>query len=361
MRMPRSVSSLIVVTCFSLDVLACGTTDPSASNGESRAGAGGESKTASGQAGGSGSGGQPLSAGGASSGFGGTTLTAGASNAAGAMTGNGTSGGASGQTGNGTSGGASGQAGNGTSGGASGQTGNGTSGGAGGLAGNGGTGGQGASLLVFSRTAAFRHASIPAGVGALTKLAADQGWRVAATEDASRFTDSGLAAYNVVVFLSTTGDVLNADQQAAFERFIRGGKGFVGIHAASDTEYDWPWYGELVGAYFREHPAVQAANVLVEDSTNPATTGLPNPWRRTDEWYAFRSNPRPNVHVLLSLDETSYTPGKATMNGDHPIAWCHEFDGGRAFYTALGHTNESFSDPLFIKQIAGAVSWVRAR
>jgi type 1 glutamine amidotransferase len=231
-------------------------------------------------------------------------------------------------------------------------------GGAAAQAGVGGDGPREVSLLVFSRTVEYRHDSIPAGVQALTKLASDRGWQLAATEDASKFSDAGLASYNAVIFLSTTGDVLDDAEQAAFERFIRAGKGFIGIHSATDTEYDWAWYGGLVGAYFREHPAVQAANVVVEDSQNPATAALPNPWPRSDEWYAFKSNPRPNVHVLLSLDEHSYTPGSANMNGDHPVAWCHEYDGGRAFYTALGHTSESFSDPLFMGQLAGAVAWV---
>ena len=217
------------------------------------------------------------------------------------------------------------------------------------------------SLLVFSRTVGYRHDSIAAGVQSMTKLAADHGWTLAATEDASRFTDATLAGYDAVVFLSTTGDVLNDAQQAAFERFIRAGNGFIGIHSATDTEYDWAWYGGLVGAYFREHPAVQPASVVVEDATNPATLALPNPWRRTDEWYSFKSNPRPDVHVLLSLDESSYAPGASNMSGDHPIAWCHEYDGGRAFYSALGHTSESYSDPVFMAQLAGAVTWVRAR
>lgn len=222
------------------------------------------------------------------------------------------------------------------------------------------TAGDGASLLVFSRTAAYRHDSIPVGIRALSKLASERGWQLSATEDPRKFSDAGLAAYDVVVFLSTTGDVLDDAQQAAFERFIRSGKGFIGIHSASDTEYDWPWYGDLVGAYFREHPSIQAADVIVEDAQNPATTQLPTRWRIRDEWYAFQSNPRANVHVLLSLDEDSYAPGVANMNGDHPIAWCHEFDGGRAFYTALGHTSESYADPLFMGQLAGAVGWVLA-
>lgn len=215
-----------------------------------------------------------------------------------------------------------------------------------------------ASLLIFSRTAAYRHDSIPAGIEALTRLASEHGWKAAATEDGSQFTDSGLAGYDAVIFLSTTGDVLNDEQQAAFERFIRAGHGFVGIHAASDTEYDWPWYGELVGAYFREHPSVQAADVVVEDASSAATSGLPKRWNRTDEWYSFRENPRQNVHVLLSLDEGSYDPGASNMAGDHPVAWYHEHDGGRAFYTALGHTNESYADPLFLGHVAGGIGWV---
>ncbi|HEY3253359.1 MAG TPA: ThuA domain-containing protein [Polyangiaceae bacterium] len=326
-------ASLLLWLSFALGALACGGTHDAPSGGaQSGAGAGGSSPSAGGGTAGdaskpttgagggdrqdsAGSGGAVPAAGGAANGLGGTTATAGAPT------------------------GAAGS-------------------GEGGAAGNGATR---VSLLVFSRTAAYRHDSIPAGVQALTKLAMSRSWQLAATEDPSRFSDAGLAPYNVVIFLSTTGDVLDDTQQAAFERFIRSGKGFIGIHSATDTEYDWAWYGALVGAYFREHPAVQAANVLVEDATNPATAGLPNPWHRTDEWYAFKSNPRPNVHVLLSLDESSYTPGSANMNGDHPIAWCHEYDGGRAFYTALGHTSESFSDPLFMGQLEGAVGWVLAR
>lgn len=217
------------------------------------------------------------------------------------------------------------------------------------------------SLLIFSKTAEYRHDSIPAGIQGLTQLAIAQGWATTATEDASRFNDSELGQYAAVIFLSTTGDVLDADQQAAFERFIRTGHGFVGIHAASDTEYDWAWYGNLVGAYFREHPAVQAADLLVEDAAGAATTSLPTPWRRTDEWYAFRANPRQNVHVLLSLDETSYAPGEANMGGDHPVAWRHEHDGGRGFYTALGHTSESYSDPLFLAHVSAGIEWVLAK
>lgn len=217
------------------------------------------------------------------------------------------------------------------------------------------------SVLVFSKTAAYRHDSIPDGIAALTNASADAGYTMAASEDASLFTDDGLAKLDVVVFLSTTGDILDDDQQAAFERFIERGGGFVGIHSASDTEYDWPFYGGLVGAYFREHPDVQPATLDVEAPDDPTMLGVPAPWTRTDEWYAFQSNPRPNVEVLMTLDESSYDPGTATMGGDHPITWCHEYEGGRAFYTALGHTPESYSDPIFVGILTRAIRWAGGR
>jgi len=182
-----------------------------------------------------------------------------------------------------------------------------------------------------------------------------------ATEDAGFFIDTELAEFDVVVFLSTTGNVLDDTQQAAFERFIRAGNGFVGIHAASDTEYDWPFYGGLVGAYFREHPAIQAATLEVEDAAHATMMGVPSPWMRTDEWYSFKSNPRPNVHVLMTLDEGSYSPGSSAMGADHPITWLHEYEGGRAFYTALGHTAESYTDPSFMRMLTQAISWAAER
>lgn len=216
-------------------------------------------------------------------------------------------------------------------------------------------------VLVFSKTAGYHHDSIPDGQAALANVAASSGWTLTTTDDAAVFTDGGLEALDVVVFLSTTGDVLDADQQAAFERFIGAGKGFVGIHSASDTEYDWPFYGELVGAYFREHPAIQAADLKLEDPNDPTTAGLPTTWTRTDEWYAFSENPRPNVHVLLTLDESSYSPGTATMGADHPVTWLHEYAGGRAFYTALGHTKQSYDEPLFIGMLTRAIEWAGGR
>ncbi len=196
-------------------------------------------------------------------------------------------------------------------------------------------------VLVFSKTAGFRHGSIPAGIAAIQQLGAENNFSVDTTEDGASFTTENLAQYDVVVWMSTTGDVLSADQQAAFEDYIENGGGYAGVHAASDTEYDWPWYGELVGAYFAGHPAEQNATVKVEDHAHPSTSHLGDTWTRYDEWYNFRSNPRGNVHVLASLDEKSYTGG--TMGIDHPTTWCQNYDGGRSWYTGGGHTDASYS------------------
>jgi type 1 glutamine amidotransferase len=205
-------------------------------------------------------------------------------------------------------------------------------------------------LLVFSKTAGYRHASIPAGVQALREQ-----FRLDATADSRAFTVENLARYRAVVFLNTSGTVLDAGQKAAFEAYIRAGGGFAGVHAAADTEYDWPFYGDLVGAYFADHPAVQPAVVRVEDAGHPATAGLPRDWPRTDEWYNFRTDPRPKVRVLLTLDESSYTGG--TMGAGHPHAWYRAYEGGRSFYTAGGHTVEAYAEPAFRAHLAGGVRY----
>jgi type 1 glutamine amidotransferase len=210
-------------------------------------------------------------------------------------------------------------------------------------------------ILVFTRTAGFRHESIPDAVAAVRLLGAESGFGVDATEDPGAFTDAGLSAYDAVVFLLTTGDVLDDAQQGAFERYIRNGRGFVGVHSASDTEYGWPFYGELVGAPFAGHPAIQPATVRVVDRVHPSTRSLPSSWPRVDEWYNFAFNPRPKVQVLATLDEATYSGG--TMGADHPIAWCRFVFGGRAFYTALGHTSESYAEPLFLAHLLGGIQF----
>ncbi|MDQ7906436.1 ThuA domain-containing protein [Phytohabitans sp. ZYX-F-186] len=203
-------------------------------------------------------------------------------------------------------------------------------------------------VLVFSRTTGFRHDSIPAGVRAMRELHP----RVAATEDPTALED--LTGVDAVVFLNTNGDVLTGAGRAELERYVRGGGGFLGVHSAAATEYGWPFYGELVGAWFDKHPAVQPATITVSDPDHPATAYLPAAWARVDEWYDFRS--RPDARVLLRVDESTYAGGG--MGADHPLAWCHERLGGRAFYTALGHTIESYAEPAFRKHLSKALEWV---
>ncbi len=210
-------------------------------------------------------------------------------------------------------------------------------------------------VLVFSKTAGFRHGSIEAAVKAIQSAAADNNMVIVATEDAKVFDDDHLAAIDVIVFLNTTGDILNDSQQAAMERFIQSGGGWVGIHGAADTEYEWPWYGKMMGAYFAGHPAVQSGRIVVKDKSHPAMKHLPEHWERVDEWYDYRGVPDETVQILATLDESTYEGGG--MGASHPIAWCHEYDGGRAMYTGGGHTDESFSEPLFMQHVIAGIQW----
>lgn len=212
-------------------------------------------------------------------------------------------------------------------------------------------------VLVFSKTAAFRHQSIEAGKKALTKMAAEKDFLVSFTEDASLFRESNLKKYNTVVFLNTTGDILDAEQQNAFERYIQAGGGYVGIHAATDTEYEWPWYGALAGAWFLDHPMpnnVQKGKFIVTEKNHWATQGMPDEFERSDEFYSFK-NISPKINVVLKIDEKTYTGGK---NPDfHPMSWYQEFDGGRSFYTAMGHTDETFEEPLFLNHLWAGIRY----
>jgi cytochrome c len=215
-------------------------------------------------------------------------------------------------------------------------------------------------VLVFSKTAAFRHDSIPVAVAALRKIGPENGFTVVASEDAAVMSPATLMQFQVIVFLSTTGDILDDAQKLAFVDWYRAGHGWVGIHAASDCEYNWAWYGGLVGAYFKGHPAQQPAKLTVVDKTFVATSFLPPIWERKDEWYNFRAQPK-DVHVLLTIDEKSYDPGPDAMGAVHPMAWYHLYDGGRAFYTELGHTQESFAEVNYLKHLTGAILWAAGK
>jgi len=210
-------------------------------------------------------------------------------------------------------------------------------------------------VLVFTKTAGFRHASIEQGVIAINKMGRENGFKVFHTEDANQFKEEFLSLFSAVVFLNTTGDVLDATQQAEFERYIQAGGGFVGIHAAADTEYHWSWYGKMVGAYFKSHPATQEAATVVIDANHPATRKLGTaPIVRTDEWYNYKQI-NPDLNILMQVDESSYEGGE---NGaEHPLAWYHDYDGGRAFYTGWGHTPESYSEKVVLQHILGGIKY----
>ena len=220
-------------------------------------------------------------------------------------------------------------------------------------------------VLVFSKTVGYRHASISSGIKMLYDQSKKQNWIITATEDSTLFTDDFLSRFDVAVFLNPTGDALNEEEQKAFEKWISKGKGLVGIHAATDFEYDWSFYGDLIGDYFLTHPPAQEATVVFENFDNPAMKpfeGMKS-YKTVDEYYSFKKNPRPDVHVLAHLDESTI---KKSHNdkwkmGDHPVIWWNEKDGIRVFYTVYGHTPEAFQDPLLIEHFTNAINWAAKR
>ncbi len=220
-------------------------------------------------------------------------------------------------------------------------------------------------VLVFSKTMGYRHESISTGMKMLYDQSKKQNWVITATEDAGLFTDAFLSNFDVVVFLNPTGDAVDTEGQAAFEKFINSGKGFVGIHAAADCEYEWPFYGKLVGGYFKTHPEQQEATVVFEKSDHPAMKPFKGMKSYTtwDEWYTFKENPRTNVNVLATLDESTIKKfdNDNFRMGDHPIIWWSEKDGIRSFYTGFGHTHEAFQDKLIVEHITNAINWAAKR
>jgi type 1 glutamine amidotransferase len=209
-------------------------------------------------------------------------------------------------------------------------------------------------VIVFSKTVKYRHKSIEAGIKSIREMGKKNHFRVTATED-SDVLIKNLDKADAVIFLSTSGDVLNDAQQEKFRTFIENGGGFVGIHCAAATEYDWPWFGELLGAYFLDHPRLQDASIEVVNHNHPSTSFLDKYWVRYDEWYNFR-NISKDIQVLLNLDESSYSGGK--HGKDHPIAWFREHAGRKMFYTGLGHTTESFRDTTFLRHLSGGILYV---
>lgn len=213
-------------------------------------------------------------------------------------------------------------------------------------------------VLIFTKTNGYRHESIETGVQTISGLGKENHFEITHTEDSNMFTKDGLDQYDLVIFLNTTLDVLDDTQQKTFEQYIRNGGNFMGIHSAADTEYDWPWYGKLVGAYFLNHPDLSNADILRVDKTHQSCKHLPDRWSRYDEWYNYKSISQ-DIYVLLKLDESTYEGG--TNGQDHPIAWYHEYDGGRAFYTGMGHTTESYYEPNFQQHLLGGIMYCLKR
>ena len=214
------------------------------------------------------------------------------------------------------------------------------------------------SVLVFSKTECFRHKSIETGVKTIQDLGMEHDFKVTHTEDADMFSKVDLEQFHLIIFLNTTGDVLNSEQETAFKNYINNGGSFMGIHSATDTEFDWEWYGKLVGAYFLNHPKQAEATMNIIDGNHLSTKHLLKEWVRFDEWYNFK-NISENINVLLRLDESSYEGGE---HGDfHPIAWYQEFDGGKMFYTGMGHTEESYAEPEFRQHLLGGILYCLER
>ncbi|MAL17805.1 MAG: Crp/Fnr family transcriptional regulator [Balneola sp.] len=218
--------------------------------------------------------------------------------------------------------------------------------------------------LLFTKTAGWHHESINEGVDGIRKLADRHQFQVDWQEQANRISSENLKQYDVIIFLSTTGDILNEEQQKAMEEFIQSGKGFVGIHAASDTEYEWEWYTQLVGRMFEIHPANQTTRVTVLDSSFPGMERMPESYLWTDELYEFGEEKVEGLNYLMTIDESYYEVQPAWgdkktegMGDFHPVAWYHEFDGGRSFYTAFGHMPQTYSDNMFLEHIYGGIYW----
>lgn len=219
-------------------------------------------------------------------------------------------------------------------------------------------------VLLYTKMEGFHHKAVNEGVQAMRLMAKKHHFNIDWHEDANMFSDERLARYDAIVFLMTTGSILNEDQQAAMQRFIQSGKGFVGIHSASDTLYEWEWYTKLVGRMFRIHPVIQTAELQVIDRSFPGVERMPERFLWTDEYYDFGPELTDNLNYILTIDESTYEPaanwGHVSSEGMgefHPLAWYQYFDGGRSFYTALGHVPETFSDDLFLEHIYGGLYW----
>lgn len=213
-------------------------------------------------------------------------------------------------------------------------------------------------VLIFSKTNGYHHASIAAGIVAIKKLGTENGFEVDATDDSTWFNNKTLKKYAALIFLNPTGKVFGPEEEKALQEYIHRGGGFVGIHSATDCEYNWQWYGDLVGGYFKSHPKQQQAKLTVVNKDHPSTKNLPDTWEHFDEWYNFKYL-NPSLTILIKIDEKSYTGGENGEN--HPMAWYHAYEGGRAFYTELGHTEACYSDPVYLGHLLGGIQYAMGK
>jgi len=225
-------------------------------------------------------------------------------------------------------------------------------------------------VLIFSKTNGYRdEPSIQASNAALSAIATMRGLPSFVTENGAVMNAEQLAKFKLVIWNNASGDVLNEEQRAAFKQWVEQGGSYLGIHGAGGDPVvstghtslaDWKWYVDtLVGAQFVVHSGIVPAEIHIEDPKSPITKGLPTIWKRSEEWYSFEKSPRdkPGFHILATVDEKTYSPGRATMGADHPLIWWHCVEKGRSVYSALGHAGWMYSEPLVIRLLDNAIAW----
>ncbi len=218
-------------------------------------------------------------------------------------------------------------------------------------------------VLAFSQVepGIYHHLSNLDGIALIEKLGKQRGWSVDVTHDSGSFNEERLTQYDVVAFINSTGNILNENEEAAFEKFVQNGGGYVGTHSAADTEHGWEWYGKMIGGYFKSHPTVdQVATTHLENKDHPALAHVQETVPILEEWYDYTANVRgmSGVTVLMTVDESTYEGG--ITGDDHPITWAHEYDGGRAFYTGFGHHFQK-DHPFLSELLIGGVEWAAGR
>jgi type 1 glutamine amidotransferase len=220
-------------------------------------------------------------------------------------------------------------------------------------------------VLLFTKNGkGYVHENIPASIAAIQKLGNDYKFKVDTTTNSALFTEDNLKKYDVLIFSNTNNDVFDTEQEkVAFMRYIQAGGGFMGIHSASGTERNWTWFKLMLGATFLRHPPFQPFTVHVLDPKHPAVKNLPVKWDTKDEFYLFREfNPAIKVLIFSDLsvikesNQKTVTPD--VFGNRYPSVWCQEFDGGRTWYSALGHDRNDYSNPVYLAHIIEGLKWV---